>query len=272
MKAGILQFTPVFGDVETNIRRVMDMVTRAVDDDTKPDLLVLPEMALTGYAFESREQLAEVATGSMEGRTAAMAQEIARMTGGHVVVGYPEPAGGVFYNSAMVAGPDGVVGVYRKTHLFGAEKDLFLPGDTGLVVFDLSGVRVGVMICFDWFFPESARTLALRGAQVIAHPANLVLPYCQRAMFARAVENRVYTITANRCGKERFRDTELTFTGQSIAYSPKGEILAQGPQEGDVLLAFDIDPTESDGLKRMTSRNFLFDDLRPSMYYFADMK
>jgi predicted amidohydrolase len=83
-------------------------------------------------------------------------------------------------------------------------------------------VKVGMMICFDWIFPESARTLALKGAQIIAHPSNLVLSYCQQAMFTRAVENRVFTITANRTGTEINGDKELYFTGKSVIVDTKG--------------------------------------------------
>ncbi|MFO0767873.1 MAG: nitrilase-related carbon-nitrogen hydrolase [Nitrospiraceae bacterium] len=95
------------------------------------------------------------------------------------------------------------LGCYRKTHLFFEETLFFDPGDSGFQVWDVGGAKVGVMICFDWFYPESARTLALMGADIIAHPSNLVLPHCPDSMVTRCLENRVFSITANRIGRAR---------------------------------------------------------------------
>jgi predicted amidohydrolase len=122
-----------------------------------------------------------------------------------------------------------------------------------------------MMICFDWFFPESARALALRGAQIIAHPTNLVLPYCQTAMMTRCLENRVFAITANRYGTESLGPTSLTFTGASQLLSTKGERLLLAPESGDRVLWAEIDPSLADD-KHVTPRNDLFLDLRPDMY------
>jgi len=102
------------------------------------------------------------------------------------------------------------LGTYRKIHLFYKEKLYFAPGENPPKVFNVNGVNIGVMICFDWIFPETARTLSLQGAELIAHPANLVLPYCQNAMITRSIENRVFTATANRVGSELREDEQLT--------------------------------------------------------------
>jgi len=96
----------------------------------------------------------------------------------------------------VLTGPDGVIGIYRKTHLFSEEKLYFTPGNTGFRVWETGICRIGIMICFDWFFPESMRSLTLQGAEVIAHPANLVLPHCPGAMPVRCLENGVYAVTA----------------------------------------------------------------------------
>jgi predicted amidohydrolase len=159
----------------------------------------------------------------------------------------------------------GVVALYRKTHLFLDEQDLFLPGNTGFQVFEHAGARIGLMVCFDWYFPESARTLALRGSQIIAHPSNLVLPHCQTAMVTRCLENRVYAITTNRYGTEELGDKELTFTGASQLMTPRGERLLQAPVEGDCVLVAEIDPALADD-KQVTPRNDLFANRRPEMY------
>jgi predicted amidohydrolase len=158
-----------------------------------------------------------------------------------------------------------VIQVYRKTHLFADEKLLFLPGNSGFRVCEHRGVRIGMMVCFDWFFPESARTLTLRGSQIIAHPSNLVLPYCQTAMFARCLENRVFAVTTNRYGTEDLAGVSLTFTGASQIMSPRGERLSQAPIEGECVAVAEIDPVVADD-KHVTARNDLFADRRPELY------
>jgi predicted amidohydrolase len=160
---------------------------------------------------------------------------------------------------------DGVLQVYRKTHLFADEKRLFLPGDTGFHVFEHRGVRIGMMVCFDWFFPESARILALRGAQIVAHPANLVLPYCQTAMVTRCLENRVFAITANRCGTEELDKACLTFTGASQMLDTQGRRLLGAPAEANCVAIYEIDPSLADD-KRLGNHNDLFGDRRPEVY------
>ena len=232
------------------------------------DLLVLPELANSGYmyAFPGCACPAQRACrwlGSFPQRVAA--------PGG--VDGRPDRHGhvrsrtGGLYNSAVAVDAGGSVAVYRKTHLFFEEQDLFLPGDTGFHVFEHGGARIGMMICFDWYFPESARTLALRGAQIIAHPSNLVLPHCQTAMVTRCLENRVFAITTNRWGTESLGtagEKALTFTGASQVLTPLGVRVAQAPVEGDCVALAEIDPAEADN-KRPTVRNHLLDDRRPDV-------
>jgi len=121
------------------------------------------------------------------------------------------------------------------------------------------------MICFDWRFPEVARLLALRGAEVIAHPSNLVLPYCQDAMITRSIENRVFTVTANRTGSESVDGTTLRFTGRSQIVSPKGERLAAMDETEEGVRIVTIDPTAARD-KRATPRNDLFADRRTDLW------
>ena len=132
-----------------------------------------------------------------------------------IVAGIAERRGTSLYNSAIVA-RNGRASTYRKVHLFFKEKKFFKPGNEFKVFGDL-----GVMICFDWFFPESARTLMLKGAKIIAHPSNLVLPFCPHAMRTRCIENRIFAMTADRIGRER----ELKYIGRSEIVDTKGRIL-----------------------------------------------
>jgi predicted amidohydrolase len=261
MIVGFVQFAPARYDVAANVTRVERLLRGA-----RADLLILPELANSGYMYASTAELApfaEPADGSGPFLTAL--QAAARQTGGIIVTGFAERAAHGLYNSAAAVDAAGIVAVYRKTHLFYEEQDLFLPGDTGFSVFEYAGARIGMMVCFDWYFPESARTLALRGAQIIAHPSNLVLPHCQTAMVTRCLENRVFAVTTNRHGTEELGEKRLTFTGASQLMSPKGERLLQGPVEGDCMLLAEIDPALADD-KRPTSRNHLLDDRRPEFY------
>ena len=121
------------------------------------------------------------------------------------------------------------------------------------------------MICFDWFFPESARILALKGADIICHPANLVLPYCQDAMITRCLENRIYVVTANRTGEEQRNGKKWLYTGKSQITSPDARILYRAAEESDEVGVIDIDVQLARN-KRLNKYNDLFAERRVELY------
>ncbi len=215
LKVAFVQTNPVLGMKSENTREALSLV-----DDLDADLVVLPELFDTGYALD-RDELQALAENPQEGETVATLRDYSKDRGMAIVAGFAESDGSLFYNSAVLCSR-GEAYVYRKVHLFGREKSLFSPGSR-FDVYRIGGVRIGVMVCFDWFFPESARTLMLKGADIIAHPANLVLPYWSRASFTRALENHVFIVTASRVGSER----GIRFVGGSQIVSPQGEILAR---------------------------------------------
>jgi predicted amidohydrolase len=234
--------------------------------DVKADLIVLPELATSGYLFGSKKEVKYVSESPESGPTALLFKRLAKENDCSYVVGFSEVENDKFYNSAMLVNPDGKIFVYRKTHLFYEEKKWFEPGNTGLRVFEAKGgVKVGLMICFDWIFPEAARTLALNGAEIIAHPANLVLPWCQQAMITRSLENRVFSVTANRTGLEQNNDSELYFTGQSQILTTKGEILNRMNEIEEAVYVTEIE-TEKANNKDVTEFNNIFADRRTEMY------
>jgi predicted amidohydrolase len=195
----------------------------------------------------------------------ALAQ-LARAKDMWIVAGVAERAGRRCYNSAVIVGPAGWRGTYRKAHLFHEEKRWFAPGAGPFPVYDIGAARVGVMVCFDWFFPEVARALALAGADVIAHPSNLVLPYCPEAMITRCLENRVFAVTANRSGTEaRGGKRRLTYIGQSEIVAPDGRVLVRaGVDEARVGLAtIDLRAARD---KRLNRFNHLLRDRRAALY------
>lgn len=261
MNAGLYQFSPVFGKKENNLKKVVDSVSGC-----DLDLLVLPEFFATGYQFTSVEEVSALSEEVPGGATTETLLGLSRKSGVFIVAGLPERDGSRFYNSAILAGPEGLLGVYRKTHLFYEEKLFFTPGDTGFRVWETDLGKIGIMICFDWFFPESMRSLALAGADVVAHPSNLVLPYCPDAMPVRCLENRVYAITANRTGTEmRNKENPLTFIGQSLIVSPDGTVLARASGDEEGLLASEIDPLYARG-KNLNQYNDILKDRRPDQY------
>ncbi len=265
MLAGCLQFKPEFCDVNANISKI-----RGLLKDKKFDLMVMPELANSGYLFSTVDELKKASEEIPGGPFCSALIEIAAAFDAYIVSGICERAGDSYYNSSILVSPDGKIELYRKTHLFYDEKKWFSPGDTGFDVYEINSpdfgrVKLGIMVCFDWIFPESARTLALKGAQIICHPSNLVLQYCQKAMFTRAVENRVFTITANRTGTDSNGGKELRFTGESVIVDPKGNYLFRGSDSGDECAIVNIDPALALD-KHATELNDVFLDRRTELY------
>ena len=261
MRIGIAQTSPAFGEVARNIKDALGLIGRE-----RADLWVLPELFASGYQFATAEECRDLADPVPGGFTTGALAKHAAEKGCHIVAGLPERDGDRIFNSAVVVGPDGFLTCYRKVHLFYHEVEFFAPGDRPFPVIDLGFARVGVMICFDHLFPESARSLALRGADVIAHPANLVLPdLAQRTMTIRALENGVYTATANRVGTEARTDETLVYTGQSQIVDPSGEIVARlsTTNVGVFVAKIDVERARD---KRITDFNDKLADRRPERY------
>lgn len=259
VNVAIVQNRPVFGDLKGNAERLLAMIA-----SEKADLYILPELAFSGYQFLSRTEVASLAE-TVDGPTVGLFRKAAVDRNICIVFGFPEISGGELYNSSLAVLPDGSSRLYRKTHLFYKETLWFAPGNTGFPIFEFMEVRVGMAICFDWFFPESFRTLALGGADIIAHCSNLVMPYCQQADFAAAVQNRVYIATANRIGVESREPESLTFTGGSVLVSPKGEYLLSAPADREAVLVAEINP-ELARSKRINAINDVFAERRPKYY------
>jgi predicted amidohydrolase len=261
MKAGFYQFNPVFGKKEKNLAKVTNAL-----EGIDAELMVLPEFFATGYQFISTDEVSQLAEVIPGGETTEALIDLSKKHGMYIVGGLPERVGEHFYNSAVITGPEGFVGVYRKTHLFFEETLWFTPGNTGFNIFQTNLGAIGIMICFDWFFPESMRSLALRGAQVIAHPANLVLPHCPAAMPIRCLENRVYAVTANRTGTEQRKDgPPLTFIGMSQIVAPDSTVIIRASARGTSMMISDINLKKALN-KSINPYNDLFEDRRPEMY------
>ncbi len=260
MKFGYVQFAPVFGEKERNIETILKLLNLGVKQEA--NLLVLPELCNTGYVFKSREEVKNLAEKIPEGDTTQALINFAEKGNIYIVAGLCEKENGKYFNSAVLLGPKGFIDTYRKAHLFHKEKLWFSRGNTSFKVHDALKARVGMMICFDWFFPEVARILALEGAHIICHPSNLVLPYCQKSLLGAAIQNRVFILTANRIGVER----GVKFTGRSQILSPEMKILAKSKENTEEVKVVQIDPTTAEN-KRITEYNDLREDRRVDLYH-----
>lgn len=242
MRIAAAQINVAVADKRGNFETV-DRMLRAASD-CGVELIVFPECALTGYVIEDPAEVAALAE-RVPGAATERLQCICAELNIRVVVGLLERDGTAFYNTAVLVGPDGLLARYRKSHLIQLGVDRLLsPGD-GLPVFATPWGTCGMLICYDQRFPESARTLALQGARVILNPANLPEGAEAHAAFfnrARACENRVYLVNANRVGTER----GFTFIGRSQIIDPRGTVLAEASPDGEDLLVADILPADAD--------------------------
>ena len=260
MRIGYVQMDCRFGDVDHNLQKAAELTKNVITD-----LLVLPELFNTGYYFENRTESASLAEEIPNGKTTQFLIKLSKDKNCFIVAGLVEKSGDNVFNSCVLISPKGYLTTYRKIHLYNLEKEWFDPGDKPFFVVDIGLCKIGMMICFDWIFPESMRTLALLGADVICHPTNLVMPYCQKATVTRCLENNIFSITANRIGSDKRNFGELAFTGQSQITAPLGNILASAPENIEQVKVVEIN-VQTAREKHLNHYNDLFSDRRPEMY------
>ncbi len=260
MKVGFYQFRPLFGKVKHNCQKILTAL-----ENVDADLIVLPELALSGYYFKDKNESLRYAEDPQNSEQLDLLANLANKNNSHLVVGFAEKQGKQCYNSAALIGPSGIEHIYRKIHLFNEEKFCFDPGDTPFVINDINGVKIGIMICFDWIFPEVTRVLAIQGAQIICQPSNLVLTFCQQTMLARCIENKVFAITANRYGTDKRPQGSLKFTGKSQIVAPGGKLLHRAASQRDALFITEINPQDTNN-KMITKHNGVLSDRRPEFY------
>lgn len=256
MKVSLVQLAPQLDNLQANIEQAIAFVNQ-----TDSDLYILPELANSGYNFKDRDAAFAIAEASDNSLFITALHDIAKQKNTLIVSGFCEKEGDKLYNSAVLIGPQGLIGLYRKLHLFLNEKNIFERGNKGLPVFDTDWGKIGMLVCFDWMFPEAWRKLALNGAQLIAHPSNLVLPYCQQVVPSYALINRCYVATANRIGTEG----ELTFSGRSIVADPNGDILCLAQPDKSQVISAEVDLSLTKN-KFITRLNHVFDDRRSDVY------
>lgn len=272
VKIAAAQYEPRIGDLQHNRAEAVRWVEAAADRGAQ--LVVLPELASSGYVFATQEEAAGLSEDAGGGAIVSALTEVCSRHQMFAVSGLAERSGDRRYNSAVLVGPSGRLATYRKVHLFNHEQTWFHPGDE-LIVIDLPFGRVGMMICFDIWFPEVARGLALQGAEIIAVPTNWVSSfkrtvydergYCQGDIMAMAAAaaNGAVVVCADRIGVER----GVPFLGASIIVGADGWPVA-GPAsaEGPELLVADVDLESVETARCRTPRNHLLSDRRPDVY------
>jgi len=253
-----VQYEPSQFNKEHNINSLLLLCEKAAKKGAK--LIVTPEMGTTGYCFLNREEISSLVE-SIPGTTTKKFQAIAKKFNCFIVVGLPEidDETQLYYNSAVLIGPDGLIGKHRKSHGYIAEPKWSAPGQDHLV-FDTEIGKIGILICMDIHFIETARLVALQDADIIIHISNWLgertpAPY----WISRAFENGCYLIESNRWGLER----TVQFSGGSCIINPNGSI-ASVIDKGDGIAYANIDLSWS--RKRQVLDEKVFDDRRPEMY------
>ena len=258
MRVALYQCPPLPLDPAANLQRLHQLAMEAKG----ADLLVLPEMFMTGYNIgaEAVGTLAEV----YNGEWAQQIARIARAAGLAIVYGYPErTADGQIYNAVQLIDSSGErLGNYRKSHLFGdLDRSMFSPGDDDLPVLELNGWKLGFLICYDLEFPENTRRLALAGAELILVPTANMVPFdfvADVTVRSRAFENQCYVAYANYCGHEG----DIQYCGQSSIAAPDGSRIAQAGLDEALIIG------ELDRQLMLDSRaaNRYLVDRRPELY------
>ncbi|MFN3613924.1 MAG: nitrilase family protein [Rubrimonas sp.] len=265
-----IQFAPVFGDVAGNLARSVEMIGRAADAGAR--IVVLPELANTGYVFRSRAEALALAEPVPDGPSSRAWAAVAAERGVIVAAGIAERDGGRLFNSAVLLGPEGPMGVYRKLHLWGEENLWFEPGDRGVPVWPTPYGRIAVAICYDGWFPEVFRLAAVQGADLVCVPTNWVPipgqapdrpPMANVLHMAAAHSNSMVIACANRVGVERGQP----FIGHSLIVAHTGWPAA-GPAGGDTeeIVLATVDPTAARRARNWNAFNDPLRDRRTDLY------
>jgi predicted amidohydrolase len=255
VKAAAVQFTIALGEISPNLAHVRTELARLATEGAQ--LVVLPEMWATGFAYKQLNELAQ--------RTAELVEELGALSRryGMVIVGsLPEPHEDKVYNTAYVLDRGTLAGKYRKLHLFSLmQEDRSFDAGEGWLVTDTSVGRVGVFICYDLRFPELARRLALEGAEILVVPGEWPKPrqeHWRTLLRARAIENQLFVVAANCCGVVG----KLDFFGMSMVIDAKGEVLAEGGYEPAAVSA----TMDFDAMVAWREQIPCFRDRRPQCY------
>jgi predicted amidohydrolase len=252
-----IQFAPQLGGLQNNLNKV----ERLVGEAKQADFIVLPELANSGYNFTDRKHAAALASSIERSDFVEMLREKSRSQNQYIVSGFHEKDGRELFNTSLFISPNGQIGKYRKIHLFMNEKQIFSKGNLGLPVFQTDDFTMGMLICFDYLFPEIWRIMALKSVEFIAHPSNLVTNNAFKVVPAQAVINRFFIFTTNRTGSER----DITFSGKTFAVNPEGDVISKASPDKEEILVTAFRPGDAHN-KMITEKNHVLYDRFPEDY------
>jgi len=250
-KIAQIQFDPHVGALAKNFLKVSTLLQKA----KSARLVILPELANSGYNFIDRKQALLLASTISKSNYMEMLVDTAQRQNQFIVSGFLEKEGKEIFNTSVFITPNGEVSKYRKIHLFMNEKEIFSRGNLGLPIFEIDTFKMGMLICFDYLFPEVWRIMGLNGADLIAHPSNLVTFKAFKVVPAQAVINRFFIFTTNRIGSE----SDISFSGRSFVVNPEGDVIAEASVDKEEILYTDINPLLSRN-KMITTKNHVFND------------
>ncbi len=253
-----IQFAPQLGNLQHNLNKVDELILKS----EQADFVILPELANSGYNFTDRKHAMALASTIEKSDFVEMLVENSREQNQYIVSGFHEKDGNELFNTSLFISPSGEIGKYRKIHLFMNEKQIFSKGNLGLPVFQTDDFTMGMLICFDYLFPEVWRIMAIKGAEFIAHPSNLVTYKAFKVVPAQAVINRFFIFTSNRIGTVR----DISFSGKTFAVDPEGDVIAEASADKEEILFTEFDPKLSHN-KMITKKNHVLNDRFPGEYH-----
>lgn len=268
IKVAAIQFEPLIGRKEKNVNKMVKLAEKAVDQGAK--LIVLPEMANTGYVFATRDEAYGLGEPVPDGPTSKKLKVIAKERNVYIVSGMCERDGINLYNAAIFVGPEGYIGKYRKNHLWNVDKVWSEPGDLGFPIFRLPFGRVGIMICYDGWFPETTRIYNLQGVDIVCDPTNWVVvpgiitaenPLSAYVHMVMAHVNGIFLVCADRIGTER----GTTFLGNTSICGPGGFVSGPASFGKEEILVAEINLTDA-RRKQWTPFNQIIRDRRTDLY------
>lgn len=271
-------------DVVSNIQKADKLVREAAKDNAS--IILLPELFETEYFCQERNyEYYKLATTVSENPAIQHFKDVCRELKIVMPISFFEKSGNTTFNSIAMIDADGsILGVYRKTHIpddhYYQEKFYFSPGDTGFKVWDTAYAKIGVGICWDQWFPESARCMALMGAEILLYPTAIgsepilecdSMPHWQRVMQGHSAANIIPLVAANRIGTETVsasfdngnQNSSLVFYGSSFITNETGEIVRQADRTSEGFISYETDLDEILNMRRDWG---LFRDRRPEHY------
>jgi len=268
LRVACCQINPKIGDKTENLQSTLDWIKKSVERNA--ELIILPELCTSGYVFNSREEAYSLAEPVPGGESIKAWEKAAKNHKIYLVAGLAEEENYRLFNTAVLIGPDGYIGKYRKLHLWYEENLFFEEGDSRLPLFYTPWGRIGMMVCYDMWFPEVARIYAIRGADILVIPTNWPEPrgdgeipdITDKILISQAHLNGIYIAACDRIGSER----GIAFKGRSIIVNPDGKVKAgPGSSEKEELMMANCNLSDSRN-KRKSKYNDTMNDRRVDVY------